>query len=232
VRSAQVGDAPSGFENPIAVTFLCHKRVRSFALEMFNVSLDNTASCRRSLYCALLVCLLLGCAGRGKSVEMLDEHTGVTMAALSRPLAFSETGIYDVLVPDKQAGMVYVGPFELDRTGDFSYVLWVQVLPGVGGHPLDDIRARGALNLEVDDGIATLSALDQVAVAASPYQPVASAGQTAYFAIDVALLKRMAASRTLKLNLRAGDLTMVDFVPLQNTQAALRQFMIDRHIND
>jgi hypothetical protein len=194
----------------------------------------NTASRRRSLGGGLIACLLLGCAGqpRVKSVEMLDEQTGVTMAALLRPLAFSETGIYDVLAPDKQPSMVYMGPLELDRTGDFTYVLWVQVSQGVGGHSLDDIRARGALNLELHDGTVTLAALDQVAVAANPYQRVAPAGKTAYFAIDVALLKRMAASRTLKLNLRAGDLTMVDFVPLQDTQAVLTQFMVDRHIND
>jgi hypothetical protein len=43
-------------------------------------------------------------------VEVLDEQTGITMAALSRPLAFSETGIYDVLVPDKQPSMVFMGP--------------------------------------------------------------------------------------------------------------------------
>ncbi len=43
-------------------------------------------------------------------MEVLDEQTGITMAALSRPLAFSETGIYDVLVPDKQPSMVFMGP--------------------------------------------------------------------------------------------------------------------------
>jgi hypothetical protein len=48
--------------------------------------------------------------------------------------------------------------------------------------------------------------------------------------IDVPLLKRMAASRRLALNVRAGDLTMVDFIPTQETRAALRQFMLDRGI--
>jgi hypothetical protein len=56
-------------------------------------------------------------------------------------------------------------------------------------------------------------------------------GQTAYFSINVALLKRMAASQKLALNVRAGDLTMVDFIPTQETRAALKQFMIDRGIS-
>jgi hypothetical protein len=161
---------------------------------------------------------------------MLDETTGVTIGALLRPMAFVETGIYDLLVPDKQPSIVYIGPVEWDRSGDFSYLLWVQVAPGVGGHRLDDIRARGAVNLKLDDGPVELSALDAPVVASSPYRPIAPVGQTAYFPINVALLKRMAASQRLALNVRAGDLTMVDFIPMQETRAALKQFIIDRGI--
>jgi len=187
---------------------------------------------RRSVQFALMVCLLAGCASQSpvKSVEMLDERTGMTMGALLQPMAFVETGIYDLLVPDKQPSIVYIGPVEWDRSGDFTYLLWVQVAPGVGGHRLDDIRTRGAVNLQLDDGLVALSALELPAVASSPYRPMAPVGQTAYFSIDVALLKRMAASQRLALNVRAGDLTMVDFIPMQETRAALKQFMIDRGI--
>jgi hypothetical protein len=180
----------------------------------------------------LIACLLAGGASQSavKSVEMLDETTGMTLGALSRPMGFIETGINDLLVPDKQPSIVYIGPVEWDRSGDFSYFLWLQVAPGVGGHRLDDIRARGAVNLQLDDGLVELSALDVQVVASSPYRLIAPVGQTAYFPIDVALLKRMAASRRLTLNVRAGDLTMVDFIPLQETRAALKQFIIDRGI--
>jgi hypothetical protein len=186
----------------------------------------------RSIQFALIVSLLAGCASQSpvKSVEMLDERTGMTMGALLQPMAFIETGIYDLLVPDKQPSIVYIGPVEWDRSGDFTYLLWVQVAPGVGGHRLDDIRARGAVNLKLDDGPVALSALELPVVASSPYRPMAPVGQTAYFSIDVALLKRMAASQRLALNLRAGDLTTVDFIPTQETCAALKQFVIDRGI--
>jgi hypothetical protein len=187
----------------------------------------------RSVQFALVVCLLSGCASQTsvKSVEMLDERTGMTMGALLQPMAFIETGIYDLLVPDKQPSIVYVGPVEWDRSGDFTYLLWVQVAPGVGGHGLDDIRARGAVNLKLDDGPVTLSALELPVVASSPYRPMAPVGQTAYFSIDVALLKRMAASQRLAVNIRAGDLTMIDFIPTQQTRATLKKFMIERGIS-
>ena len=152
------------------------------------------------------------------------------MGALIQPMAFIETGIYDLLVPDKQPSIVYVGPVEWDRSGDFSYLLWVQVAPGVGGHRLDDIRARGAVNLKLDDGSVVLSALELPVVPSSPYRPMPPVGQTVYFSIDVPLLKRMAASRRLALNVRAGDLTMVDFIPTRETRIALKQFMLDRGI--
>ena len=119
---------------------------------------------------------------------------------------------------------------EWDRSGDFTYLLWVQVAPGIGGHRLDDIRARGAVNLKLDDGPVVLSALEQPVAASSPYRAMVPEGQTAYFSINVALLKRMAASQKLALNVRAGDLTMVDFIPTQETRAALKQFVIDRGI--
>jgi hypothetical protein len=186
----------------------------------------------RPIRFALIASLSAGCASQSpvKSVEMLDQRTGMTMGALLQPMAFIETGIYDLLVPDKQPSMVYIGPVEWDRSGNFSYLLWVQVAPGVGGHRLDDIRARGAVNLKLDDGPVALSALELPVVPTSPYRPMTPVGQTAYFPVDVALLKRMAASRKLALNVRAGDLTMVDFIPTQETRAALKQFVIDRGI--
>jgi hypothetical protein len=186
----------------------------------------------RSFQFTLIVGLLAGCASQSpvKSVEMLDQRTGMTMGALPQPMAFIETGIYDLLVPDKQPSVVYVGPVEWDRSGDFSYLLWVQVAPGVGGHRLDDIRARGAVNLKLDDGSVVLSALELPVVPSSPYRPMPPVGQTAYFSIDVPLLKRMAASHRLALNVRAGDLTMVDFIATQETRIALKQFMLDRGI--
>jgi hypothetical protein len=196
------------------------------------LTLFNTSVRLRSIQFALMVSLSAGCASQSpvKSVEMLDERTGMTMGALLQPMAFIETGIYDLLVPDKQPSIVYIGPVEWDRSGDFTYLLWVQVAPGVGGHRLDDIRARGAVNLKLDDGPVALSALELPVVASSPYRLMAPVGQTAYFSLDVALLKRMAASQRLALNLRAGDLTTVNFIPTQETRAALKQFLLDRGI--
>jgi hypothetical protein len=102
----------------------------------------------------------------------------------------------------------------------------------VDGHRLDDIRARGAVNLKLDDERVELTALEGPVAAMSPYRNVAPVGQTAYFTVDVALLKRMASSRKLVLNVRAGDLTMIDFNPLRETRAELQQFLVARSIAD
>jgi hypothetical protein len=182
-----------------------------------------------------MILLLAGLPSQSSvhTIEVLDEGTGMTAGALREPFAFIETGIFDLLDPDsKQASIVYLGPVEWDRSGEFTYMLWIQIAPGVGGHPLDDLRAQGTVNLKLDDGSVTLSAVDLSKVTNGPYQPRVPVGQTAYFGIDLATLKRMAASKKLVLNFRAADLTMVRFVPIQETRAMLKQFIRERDIAD
>jgi len=185
------------------------------------------------MQCALVACVMMGCAGHFpvESLERQDERTGITIATLVQPLAFIETGLYDPLTRDqKQPSIIYVGPVAWDTMGDYSYLLWVQVAPGVGGHRLDDIRAHGAVKLQLDDGPVELSALKMPTKASDPYSPILPVGETAYFPVDIALLKRMAASQRISLQIRAGDLTSVDFKPLQEARAALEKFVIDEGI--
>jgi len=181
---------------------------------------------------AFTTALLAACASSRpvKSVEMLDERTGMTIGAMPRPMAFVETGIDDVLQPDKQPSILYIGPVQWDRSGTLTYLLWIQVAPGVGGHRLDDLRTGGAVTLQLDGGTVSLSALEQPVYAGSPYQSIDPVGQTAYFSIDASLVKRMAASRRIALNVRAADLSMVDFSPMQETRSPLKQFVTDRGI--
>ena len=181
----------------------------------------------------MIALLLAGCVHQSavKSVELLDERTGATMGALQEPIAFIETGLIALLATSpQQASIIYLGPVEWDRSGKYTYGLWIQVAPGVGGHRLDDIRARGAVTLKLDDGSVTLSTIDLPNEARSPYSPMVPWGQTAYFAIDVAMLKRMAATKKIALNVRAADLTMVEFIPFQETNTALTRFMHERGI--
>ncbi|MDB6085327.1 MAG: hypothetical protein JWN43_3208 [Gammaproteobacteria bacterium] len=59
----------------------------------------------RAIQFTLFAGLLAGCASQSpvKSVEMLDEKSGMTMGALLQPMAFIETGISDLLVPPSEA---------------------------------------------------------------------------------------------------------------------------------
>jgi hypothetical protein len=183
---------------------------------------------------AIIVLLLAGCATQNAppTVDILDETTGMTAGALPVPLAFMETGIFeDVANPvSTQASIAYIGPVEWDRSGQVQYMLWVQIAPGVGGHRLDDISAPGAVNLRLDDGTMPLSAVLVSKVTTHPYQPREPVGQAAYFALDAAMLKRMADSQKLVLHFRAADLSEVDFMPMHEPRDALQQFVHDRGV--
>jgi hypothetical protein len=178
-----------------------------------------------------MLSLLAGCATRPASIEVLDETTGMTAGALPQPIAFSETDVFDLLDPNpKQASIVYLGPVEWDRSGDLTYVLWIQLAPGVGGHRLDNLHASGAVTLQLDDGSLVLSAVDYSKVGSTPYRLIQPVGQTAYFLVNVATLQRMAASQKVVLRLRAADLTKVDFVPIVPPRDVIKQFIQDRGI--
>jgi hypothetical protein len=186
-----------------------------------------------SIACVTLLLMVAGCASErsARSVEVLDQMTGVTAGALDRPVAFVETGLVDLLDPNpKQATVAYVGPVEWDRSGQISYVLWVQIAPGVGGHRLDDIHAPGAVTLALDDGPLVLSETT-LTKATSPYRPIEPVGQTAYYTLNAAMLKRMASSQKIVLSLRASDLTPVEFVPVREPRAALQFFIKDRNVS-
>src|ERR1700676_2143637 len=147
--------------------------------------------------------LLAGCAS-GKPAEVLDERTGATVGALQDPIEFVETPHNAALVGGKRPSFAYLGPLEWDRSGEISYGLWLHVAPG-NDKPVGDIRSEGSVRMNLDDGSVVLSPLDTSIAGLAPYRPLAAWGQTAYFQLDVTMLKRMAASQKLDLNFRAPD---------------------------
>lgn len=190
----------------------------------------------RLVQTALIVMLLEACASQfsAKSVDVLDPRSGVTLGVMPEPLAFIETGVFDWQVPgqvsDKQPSVVYLGPVEWDRSGQFSYGLWIQFVPGERGHLLDNIRARGAVSLKLDDGLITLAPVDLPEIEGSPYPAEPFVSQAAYFAVDVPTLKRMEVTQKIVLSLRTPFLTTVDFIPKHETHTALQQYMHERGI--
>jgi hypothetical protein len=179
----------------------------------------------------MAVGLLVGCAGQSsiRPAEVLDERTGVTVGALQEPVEFVENVQNAVLGNGKRPSFAYLGPVEWDKSGEITYGLWVHIAPGndkqVGG-----IRLRGAVTLILDDGPVILSPMDAPNVGSGPYRPIASWGQTGYFGLNVAMLKRMAASEKLVLDFRGVDQSGVDFTPTHETRATLKNFMQARGI--
>jgi hypothetical protein len=62
----------------------------------------------------------------------------------------------------------------------------------------------------------------------APYRQVVSWGQTAYFALDVESLKRMAGSRKLELDVRAPGASSARFAATSDSGAILTQYLQSR----
>ena len=118
---------------------------------------------------------------------------------------------------------------EWNRSGVFSYSLWIHVSPGSERQP-GDIRAPDALTILLDDGPLVLSPSEAPKLARDPYTPAVSWGQTAYFGLTSDTLKRMAASQKLELDVRAVDGSILSFTPSLDAHAALTQYLQDRGI--
>jgi hypothetical protein len=173
----------------------------------------------------LCLAVMAGCAGESsiKPAEVMDERTGVTVGALEEPMEFVANP--EVVAPGgtKRVSFAYLGPVEWDRMGDISYALWVHVAPG-NDRPVADIRVPGAVTLNLDDGPVVLSPIDPPQLGVGPYRPVASWGQTSYFALDVPTLQRMADSQKITIDFRSPDQSVVSFVATRPTAATLIQF--------
>jgi hypothetical protein len=182
---------------------------------------------------AVVLGFSVGCASQSsiKPAEVLDERTGTTVGALQEPIEFVEDSQNAALANGKRTSFAYLGPIEWDRMGEITYGLWIHVAPGNDAQ-VGDIRMRGAVTLKLDDGSLVLSAVDAPTIGHGPYRPIASWGQTAYFQLNVQMLKRMAASRKLVLDFRAAEDSTVDFLPSHDTQTTLTQFVHARGITD
>ncbi len=153
----------------------------------------------------------------------------MTVGALPSPMTFMERGVFAPLDTGKRPSFAYLGPVEWDRSGDYTYGFWMQVGPG-DGKRVGDIHSPGALTLKFGAESVTLSAMEMSNVANDPYPLMAPGAQTAYFRVPAGMLKRMAASRELELDLRAADLTSIRFTSFRETHSALTQFVEARDI--
>jgi hypothetical protein len=179
----------------------------------------------------LFIGWMAGCTSLSstKPVEVLDERSAVTFGALKEPIELVPGAQNAVLILGKRTSFGYLGPVEWNRSGALSYGLWVHVAPG-NDRPAGDIHAPAAVTLILDDGPLALSVMEAPALGHPPYRPVASWGQTAYFGLDVEMLRRMAASRKLELEVHGADGSPIVFSPTVDTRVVLSQYLKDRDI--
>jgi hypothetical protein len=188
----------------------------------------------RSVSVVLLLASVAGCASQSstKPVEYLDPRTAMTVGSLKQPIELVPTvRSAGIVIFGKRTSFAYLGPVEWDRSGSYAYGLWIHVAPG-NDRSMADIRAPASLTLVLDGGPQILQPIDAPPLGQGAYQPVASWGQTAYFELTVQMLKLMAASEKLQLDVRAADGSIVSFVPSADTRPAFSDYLRARGITD
>jgi hypothetical protein len=186
---------------------------------------------------SLGIVLLGACAPPSsiKPVEYLDDRTAMTVGSLKEPIelvpSLHQGGLHLLGNLGKKVSFAYLGPVEWDRSGSIVYGLWVHIAPG-NDRPIVDIRSPSALTLVLDGATRALTPIDAPQLGRGAYQPVASWGQTAYFELTAEMLKQMASSEKLALNVRATDDTIVNFAATGDTRATLAAYVHSRGIID
>jgi hypothetical protein len=189
-----------------------------------------------SLLVPSLLLLLTACTTPAsiKPVEYLDDRTAMTVGSLKAPIelvpSVRQTGAMHVITNlTKRTSFAYLGPVEWDKSGSIVYGLWVHIAPG-NDHAMADIRAPGTLTMILDSGPRVLVPIDAPQLGRGAYQPVASWGQTAYFELTVELLKQMAVSEKLELDVKSTDDSIVNFSATGNTRETLGDYLHARGI--
>jgi hypothetical protein len=192
---------------------------------------------RRSWIPASLIFVLLGaCASlpSNKPVEFMDDRTAITIGSLKQPIELvpslrqGSPQVFGSLL-GKKVSFAYMGPVEWDRSGTIGYGLWIHIAPG-NDRPIADIRSAAALTLNLDSGTRVLTPIDAPQLGRGAYQAVASWGQTAYFELTVDMLKQMAASQKLELDVRAADNSIVNFAATGDARETLTGYLHARGI--
>jgi hypothetical protein len=147
----------------------------------------------------------------------------MTVGSLEKPLELVQSGGSLAVTPEPHVSIAYLGPVEWDNMGTISYGLWVHLAPA-NDWQFDDIKAPGMVVLALDDGAMALKLMQPPAATRGPYRPVASWGQTAYFELDLATLKRMGSSRRIDLYFKAAG-TAVRFAAAPDARETLMRYV-------
>ncbi len=176
----------------------------------------------------MIVSAIAGCIGRSVQapVEKLDQRTGMTIVTLRSPVEFVETGMLNV---GKHSSFAYLGPIEWDRMGEIRYGLWIHVAPG-NDRAVADIASPAAVSLSLDNEAVPLSTVEAPGIGFEPYPSAVPWGQTAYFALTAAMLKRVASADKLTLHFRGTDGQPVDFDSMHASRPTLAAFARSRGI--
>ena len=154
----------------------------------------------------------------------------MTYASLEKPIELLPDLSNGLVNAGKRATFAYLGPVEWNRMGTISYGLWVHIAPGNNRLP-GDIHTPGAAVLNLDDGPLELKLIDAPKLGSEPYRDAVSWGQTAYFDLSVATLRRIAASSKLGLTVPGADGSPMAFNSTADARVPLGRYLEARGLN-
>lgn len=167
------------------------------------------AKIQRNSTSALLSCFSIGmaallasaCASNSEIiVSKLDPRTSVTITYNHSPLVFSRTLDENVSRAEEH---LYLGPVEVNRSGDYRYYLWAATWSTMDGSP-DNPRPRRFETIEVlADGKPvtlklTAGSLRSIGVSEPVYRKPVPWATEAYYGITLDQLRLMAEATELR----------------------------------
>lgn len=186
---------------------------------------------KRSLLCAAVaVSAVAACAPVSTEIvrEQLDERTGVTVTSMSAPLEFfspqPERGL-------QAASFAYLGPIEINRTGQRQSYLWLSVLLGEDERRRNPAGTRSAPQLRITAGGVTLEPSPvgtdarQVGLGHRVYERPADWVGEAFYAVTDEQLVQLAAADTVTLEISAPNEEPRRYEAWKADRSGLRSFV-------
>lgn len=182
----------------------------------------------RTASLSMVCCLLASCASQraAPSHQFFDEQTAVTLSVVSRPFVFARDRS-DVAAHARDYATLVAA--EIDRSGDFSDFLllyrWSTVDRRMAAPPP---QSAGALRIVADGRVVDLKPMEGIPVSLTHgralYVPPHGDVIPRAYAVDTALLRYLAASRSLTLRMPEEELK-TDFTLWQDGRKALANFL-------
>ena len=178
---------------------------------------------------ALVVLLTSACSSNpGLVLSKLDPKTSVTISYNQSPLAFSRTVSAN---PAKSNEHVYLGPVEVNRSGDYRYYIWLASWNAADSVQLDRRHDRfESIDIIADGKPVTLkltgSSMRAIGASESVYRKPVGWATEAYYDVTLDQLRMLADATELRLQYSSTRETFELWDDRLASKAGLMAFLV------